>query len=188
MENFFVLQYIIMWGFIMETTEFLNDSGIALTEANRPFEAIPLFHKALAMEPENQLLWLNLGIAQQKTGEYKKALASFQQAVCIDDTMAEAWGAMGLIHFELKDFYSAEECYRKALERDHSSPKIWNNIGVLFFSTGSYEDARRCFEEAISIMPMYYDALYNLRDTCRELSDYRAAAEFERIIRELGRE
>ena len=173
--------YIIIRGF-METAEYLNDSGIALTEANRPFEAIPLFRKALIIEPGNPLLWLNLGIAQQKTGEYKEALECFEQAVLIDDGMAESWGAMGLIYFEMEAFNSAEECYRTALERDPNSPKVWNNLGVLYFSERSYEDARRCFEEALSLMPMYYDALYNLRDTCRELSDYRAAAEFERIL------
>jgi len=170
----------------METTEYLNDSGIALTEANRPFEAIPLFRRALIMEPENPMLWLNLGIAQQKTGAYKEALDSFRQAVRIDNGLAESWCAMGLIHFEQDAFDSAEECYRSALERDHKSPKIWNNLGVLYFTEGSYEEARHCFEEALSIMPMYHDAIYNIRDTCRELSDFRAAAEFERILLELG--
>jgi hypothetical protein len=34
----------------------------------------------------------------------------------------------------------------------------------------------------VSLSPLYYEALYNLRDTCRELEDYRAAAEFERIL------
>jgi Flp pilus assembly protein TadD len=56
-------------GDLMETAANLNDSGIALTEANRPYEAIPLFRRALVIEPENPLLWLNQGIAQQKTGE-----------------------------------------------------------------------------------------------------------------------
>ena len=51
----------------METAATLNDSGIALTEANRPGEAIPLFHRALRMEPENPLLWTNLGIAWQRS-------------------------------------------------------------------------------------------------------------------------
>jgi hypothetical protein len=35
---------------------------------------------------------------------------------------------------------------------------------------------------------MYYDALFNLRDTCREMEDYKAAAEFEFILHGLGRE
>jgi len=76
----------------------------------------------------------------------------------------------------------AEECYRSALSRNEHDPKIWNNLGVLYFTEGSFEEARRCFEEAVGLFPHYYDALYNLRDTCRELGDYRAAAEFERVL------
>jgi tetratricopeptide (TPR) repeat protein len=134
------------------------------------------------MEPENPLLWLNLGIAQQRIGEYEEALDSFQRALYIDDSLADAWGSMGLIYYELEQFDSSEECYHSAIARDDSSPKIWNNLGVLYFSEGSHEEARQCFEEAISLLPLYYDAMYNLRDTCRELKDYRAAAEFERIL------
>ena len=61
----------------MQTVANLNDSAIALTEAKRPDEAIHLFQKALVMEPQNPLIWLNLGIAQQRTGEYEDALNSF---------------------------------------------------------------------------------------------------------------
>jgi tetratricopeptide (TPR) repeat protein len=166
----------------MENASFLNDSGIALTEANRPNDAIPLFRRALIIEPGNPLLWLNLGIAQQRIGEYEEALDSFQRALCIDDCLADAWGSMGLIYYELEQFESAEECYHTALTRDDNSPKIWNNLGVLYFAEGSHEEARHCFEEAIGLSPLYYDAMFNLRDTCRELKDYRAAAEFERIL------
>ncbi|MDR1302148.1 MAG: tetratricopeptide repeat protein [Treponema sp.] len=166
----------------METAAFLNDSGIALTEANRPNEAISLFYKALIMEPENPLLWLNLGIAQQRTGDYEDALHSFQRAVYIEDTLADAWVSMGLIYYELERFDLSETCYHSALERNADVPKTWNNLGVLYFTEGSYEEARHCFEEAISLAPLYSEALYNLRDTCRELEDYRAAAEFERIL------
>jgi tetratricopeptide (TPR) repeat protein len=166
----------------MGSAAFLNNSGIALTEANRPFEAIPLFREALTLEPENPLLWLNLGVAQQKTGEYAEAIESFQRAVIIDDELAEAWLSMGLIYYETKEFVLAEECYVSALSRNDNDPKTWNNLGVLYFTEGSYEDARDCFEKSIILFPQYYDALINLRDTCRELGDYRAAAEFERVI------
>jgi tetratricopeptide (TPR) repeat protein len=169
----------------METAANLNDSGIALTEANRPNEAIPLFQKALIMEPENPLLWTNLGIAQQHTGEYEEALYSFRRAVNIEDAIADPWVSMGLIYYEMEDFEMAEECYHSALVREDANPKTWNNLGVLYFSEGSLEEARHCFEEAVSLSPLYYDALYNLRDTCRELKDYRAAGEFGRILSEM---
>ncbi|MDR2435248.1 MAG: tetratricopeptide repeat protein [Treponema sp.] len=169
----------------METAAFLNDSGIALTEANRPYDAIPLFRRALSLEPENPLLWLNLGIAQQRTGGYEEAIDSFHRAVFIQDDLAEAWVSMGLIYYEMEQFELAEECYHSALAREDNDPKTWNNLGVLYFSEGSYEDARHCFEEAVSISPLYYDALFNLRDACRKLEDYRAAAEFERVLSSL---
>jgi tetratricopeptide (TPR) repeat protein len=170
----------------METAAFLNNSGIALTEANRPYEAIPLFRKALGMEPENPLLWLNLGIAQQRTGNYEEAIDCFHKALNIDDCLGEAWLSMGLIHYELEEFDLCEDCYRAALAQNENDPKAWNNLGVLFFTKGDFEEARRCFEEAVSLVPHYHDALINLRDSCRELGDYRAAAEFERALSELG--
>ena len=169
----------------MENTAALNSSGITLTEANRPYEAISLFQKALAVEPENPLLWLNLGIAQQKTGEYETALKSFINCIQIDNEMATAWGAIGLIYYELEQLDKAEDYFQESLLRDRNSPKVWNNLGVLYFNLGSYEEARDCFEEAITLNPQYYDALYNIRDTCRELEDYKAAAVFERILMDI---
>ena len=166
----------------METAAFLNNSGIALTEANRPNEAIPLFCEALVMEPENPLLWYNLGIAQQKTGEYEKAIESFHRAIIIDNSLSSAWVSMGLIYYEMEQLDLAEECYKLALVHDENDPKIWNNLGVLYFTRGNFKDARENFEEAVRLSPHYPDALINLRDTCRELKDYTAAAEFERVL------
>jgi len=166
----------------METATTLNDSGIALTEANRPNDAIALFRKALVMEPGNPLLWLNLGIAQQRTGNYDDAIESFNRALHIDETLTDAWLSMGLIYYETEEFEYSENCYHSALAQDDANPKVWNNLGVLSFAKGDFDDARECFEEAVSLVPHYYDALLNLRDTCRRLGDYRAAAEFERVL------
>jgi tetratricopeptide (TPR) repeat protein len=166
----------------MENAAYLNHSGIALTEANRPNDAIPLFQRALSLEPENPLLWLNLGIAQQRIGNYDEAIDSFGRAVFIDDGLAEAWFSLGLVYYDLEQFDEAEECYHSALVREDNDPKTWNNLGVLYFTMGNFEEARHCFEEAVSLNSLYFEALYNLRDTCRELGDYRAAAEFERVL------
>jgi len=166
----------------METSSTLNDSGIALTEANRPNDAIPLFRRALSMDPGNPLLWLNLGIAQQRSGGYDDAVESFRRALSIDDGLCEAWLSMGLIYYETDEFDASEDCYRSALESDDANPKAWNNMGVLMFAKGDYEEARNCFEEAVSLVPHYHDALFNLRDACRRLGDLRAAAEFGRAL------
>jgi tetratricopeptide (TPR) repeat protein len=166
----------------METATFLNNSGIALTEANRPNDAIPLFRKALGIEPLNPLLWLNLGIAQQRTGNYEEAVDSFNKALSIDESLCDAWLSMGLIYYEIGEYGLSEKCYCSTLEYNRSDPKAWNNLGVLFFSKGDYGGARKCFEEAVSLVPHYLDALINARDACRELGDWQAAAEYEKAV------
>jgi tetratricopeptide (TPR) repeat protein len=89
---------------------------------------------------------------------------------------------MGLIYYELNEFELAKECYMSVLLRNDNDPKVWNNLGVVFFNEKKFEEARNCFEKSISLCPQFYDAMINLRDTCRELGDFRAAAEFERIL------
>ncbi len=169
----------------METAASLNDSGIALTEANRPIDAIPLFRKALLMEPGNPLLWLNLGIAQHRSGEYDGAEQSFERCRALDDDNFEAWAELGLLHYERDQYEESEFCFNEALERNDSSSRLWNNFGVLYFTEGNYSEARNCFERAVSLDPHYWDALYNLRDVCAQLTDERAATEFDRRLREL---
>jgi len=170
---------------VIETAASLNDSGIFLTEANRPFDAITLFRRALVIEPENALIWLNLGIAQQHTGDYEEAKRSLYKALTIDYSLSEAWLSMGLIHYELNEFELSEDCYKSAIENNNKDPKAWNNLGVLYFAEKKFIEARECFEIAVSFVPHYYDALVNIRDVCRELGDYVAAAEFERSLSEL---
>jgi tetratricopeptide (TPR) repeat protein len=138
------------------------------------------------MEPGNPLLWLNLGIAQQRTGGYDEAVESFHRALAIDGALADAWLSMGLIYYEMEEFDLCEDCYHSALGCGDSDPRAWNNMGVLYFTEGRFDEARCYFEKAVSLAPHYYDALYNLRDTCRELGDYRAAAEFERVLSSLS--
>ena len=106
----------------------------------------------------------------------------FRKVIDIDDDFSDAWVSLGLIAYEMKNMDLAKNCYISALERDDKNPKTWNNLGVLFFNTEKYQEARDCFEKAVAITPLYPDALFNLRDVCRELGDFTAAAEFERAF------
>jgi Tfp pilus assembly protein PilF len=169
-----------------ERTDALNVSAVTLTEAGYPFEAVKILNRALEAEPENPILHFNKGIALQKTGDYEKALDSFQEALRRDGGMAAAWGAMALLYYESSALSRAEDCYKTALRLDSEEPRVWNNYGVLHFTRGEYESARRCFEKSAAMLPSYRDALINLRDTCRLLEDWRAAAETEALLGALG--
>lgn len=169
----------------METAASLNDSGIVLTEADRPSEAIPLFQKALLLEPANPLLWLNLGIAQYRAGDYDEAESSLERSISIDSSCAETLCSLGLLSYARERYDEAERFYREALDRDPSAARCWNNLGVLYFVEGAVPEARECFEKAVTLNPHYYDAVFNLRDACAEMGDDRAYAEFARRLADL---
>jgi len=132
------------------------------------------------------LLWLNLGIAEQRVGDSEEAADCFRRALAMDESLGEAWLSLGLVYYEADEFDLSEECYHSALVCDRANPKTWNNLGVLHFAKGDYETARTLFEEAVTLSPHFRDALINLRDTCEELGDGRAAGEFARILSGMG--
>ncbi len=171
----------------METAASLNESGIVLTEANRPADAVLLFQRALLLEPKNPLLWFNIGIAFHRSGDYEAAIQSFERCRAYDDDNADAWASQALVLYELERFDEAEHLFEGALEREPRASRTWNNYGVLHFNEGRYEEARENFEKAVTMDPLYLDGLINLRDTCEELGDVRASEEFARRVEDLER-
>ena len=167
---------------IPETSAQLNDAAVLLTQAGSPAEAIGLFRKAIeqkgqaenrtpkspATEPasakETALLYFNMAVAEQKTGDYEAAIGSFHKAVALQDDFSDAWTALGLAYYETNRFDLSEPCYQKALSL-HRTPNILNNLGVLYFNMENYEKARERFESALSLNPFHDDASYNLQDT-----------------------
>ncbi|MDR2784079.1 MAG: tetratricopeptide repeat protein [Treponema sp.] len=166
----------------METSSELNGIGIALTQAGKPFEAIAVFDKAISLDKDNPVLYLNKGLSEQKAGNYEAAAGCFEKAIELRSDFSDAWAALGLVYYEAGQLETAKRCYARALEGERESETL-NNLGVVYFNQARYEDARRCFEEAAALSPFFYDALYNLRDACAELNDFQAAAEAERLLK-----
>jgi tetratricopeptide (TPR) repeat protein len=166
----------------METSSELNGIGIALTQIGKPFEAIAVFDKAISLDKDNPVLYLNKGLSEQKTGNYKAAATCFEKAIELHSDFSNAWAALGLVCYESGQLEIAERCYARALEGERKSETL-NNLGVVYFNQERYEDARQCFEEAVALSPFFYDALYNLRDACVKLDDFQAATEAERLLK-----
>ncbi|MDR1074686.1 MAG: tetratricopeptide repeat protein [Treponema sp.] len=166
----------------METPSELNGVGIALTQAGKPFEAIAVFDKAISLDKDNPVLYLNKGLSEQKTGNYDSATRCFEKAIELRSNFSDAWSALGLVYYETGRLEIAERCYARALENERTGGAL-NNLGVVYFNQKRYEDARRCFEEAVALCPFFYDTLYNLRDACMELNDFQAATETERLMK-----
>lgn len=152
-----------------ETVEYLNTSAVLLAKENHHKEAIASLKKGLLQEPRNSTLWLNLALSYRAIGHRQEARNALLQAAKFNPLDVDILDTLGVVLHELGEDSAAEEAYDTALEISPENGRVWNNYGVLFFSQSKFEDARRSFEKAVTLIPDFNDALYNLRDTYEAL-------------------
>lgn len=160
-----------------EVAENLNTQAIAFAARGLYNESIACFTRAITIERENYLLWYNLGITYRDAGRLEAAKQALSKAVSINEEDEDTLDAIALVCYSKGDILDALSYVTQGLETNPFNPKFWNTFGVLYFKTEQYEAASFCFEQAVMLNPYYYDALFNLRDTYRELGNEKGAAE-----------
>ena len=171
-----------------ETPEYLNDSAVMLASEGLHEEAIACLKKGLLLEPSNGILWFNLALSCRALGRREEARDALLKAARDKPLDVDILDTLGVVLHELGEDTSSEECYHHALDIDPGNGRVWNNYGVLQFSEDRFPEACASFEKAITLIPDFDDALYNLRDTYEELGRVedmqKCAAMLERLERD----
>ena len=168
-----------------ETAEKLNNQAIILASHGDYTEAIACFVRALTIENDNSLLWFNLGITYRDAGNLiysRGALTKAYAQNCTDEEIVEA---LSLVCFGLGDFAAALYYCEEGLAYNPENPHLWNTLGVIYFNRQMLTAACDAFEHAASLNPYYYDALFNLRDTYKELGNGKGERECSRRMKEI---
>ncbi len=66
---------------IRETPSNLNNLGATLAYLRRDSNALPLYERAIALEPANHRYWINLADASRRLRQNKKATAAYKEAL-----------------------------------------------------------------------------------------------------------
>jgi Flp pilus assembly protein TadD len=169
-----------------ETAENLNDCAVSLAGEGNHSEAIACLKKALAMEPSNSVLWFNLSLSYRALGHREDAKNSLIHAAESNPLDADILDTLGVVLHELGEDESADAAYHAALEIEPGNGRIWNNLGVLRFGQENYADACKSFEKAVTLIPDFDDALYNLRDTYDELGRIADRDKCAQILKKRG--
>ncbi len=156
-----------------ERPDLLNDEAIKLSRSGLYDEAIACFKRALLIEKENHLIWFNLGLTFRDAGMLEDAVDALEKARSIpeSDGNEDLMEALAVTYFDLGNFDMALEVCNEGLEINESNAQLWNTAGAVFFNQGNFTDAQESFEAAVILNPYYPEALYNLRDTYRELKN-----------------
>lgn len=171
---------------MIESSEKLNNQAIELAAKGEYKEAIACFIRALSLENENYLLWYNLGLTYRDSGDLDAAKAAMEKALDICPEDEETIEAASTLSFTLGNLQEAMKFALWGLDVNPFNSHFWNMVGVVYFNQDDYGSASEAFEQALTINPYYYDAIFNLRDTYRELGNLLGAQECEMKLKKLS--
>jgi tetratricopeptide (TPR) repeat protein len=120
--------------------------GNFLSDYGAPRLALVYYDIALGLEPDDAILWLNVGTLHRKVQEYNAALDAFSRALEIDPNLAYAHYNLGATLDDLGKYDAALEEYRIALTLDPSlgdpetNPQATNNERLLAVKLMLYEE------------------------------------------------
>jgi len=124
--------------------------------------AVELYHKAIELDPNNALVYTNLGAALNDLKRYDKAEVVLRKALELDPNNAAAYTNLGSALMGLKRYDEAEAAYRKAIELDPHYSLAYNNLGIALMGLKRYDEAEAAYRKAIELDPHYAAPYYNL--------------------------
>jgi tetratricopeptide (TPR) repeat protein len=146
--------------------------GIVYGKRQRWDEAVQQCRHALAAQPDDALVLLNLGTLLAQQGDLKAAHESLDKAVTHQDGWAEAHYALGTVLLRQERYTEAIRAFERALKRRTTYPEAQFNRGNAHAMKGldpegtldyyELDCAINAYKTAIQQRPGYTAALYNL--------------------------
>jgi len=140
----------------------LNNLGAELAREGRGDEALPLFTKALEIDPRYPEALNNLGGAYYNQRRMTDAIEKFSEAVRLSPDYGEAHINLGLALHNRGRLDEAIAQYELGLRIHPDDPEAHNHLGAALLSCGRAAEAIEQFREALRLRPGYPEALQNL--------------------------
>jgi DNA-binding response OmpR family regulator len=118
-------------------------------------EAIPLFTRAIEMDPSFAYAWLDRGVCLRELGKDDEALRDFDKAAYLlphDEEVlysrADILKKIGILRGEKNTIGSAVEAFNRVLEINPNHAWAWNGIAICMKELGKDETARQYFDRS----------------------------------------
>jgi tetratricopeptide (TPR) repeat protein len=147
----FVQLLIVVIGGAMATP---LEEALDLFRANEPAKARPLFEEALALEPNRQDIYVNLGIVYEQLGEHGKAINILQRGLEVGGNMnALLYTQIGNNFVARGENLLAEEMYTRAIGLDRGAPEPHLNRANARVTARNYEGALADYNRYLALKP-----------------------------------
>lgn len=131
----------------------LLQQGDDLLHAKSYNDAIEVYNRVLAADPQSAHAWLKKGIALDMSGKCHDAIRSYNNALELDPKLTDAWYNRGLALSTLGRYDDAIKSYDQTLNLNRSYFSAWSGKGTAFMKMGEYKEAADAFNQALKICP-----------------------------------
>lgn len=114
---------------------------------------ISLIQSTLAVNPQNDRAYLNLGTFASRQGRLAEAIADYQEALTIDPAVADTHNNLGAVLEQSGQPDEAIAQYREAARLQPDQPAAYYNLGLALLKTGRMEEAIGPLTKALQLQP-----------------------------------
>ena len=144
-----------------------NNRGVGLLAEGKYVEAAAAFREALAEEPNQPTLMVNLGIALRFAGERQEARRLFEKSFPTPDGRRAAGHQLAQLEMDDGNLDEAERILRLVLERERAAAEVRNSLGLVLERRGRSKDAEREYAESARLDPNAAEPRNNLGNIAR---------------------
>jgi len=139
----------------------LNQKSSALYKLVRNKEALEAAEKAVEIDPNYAVAWVNMAAALLKLGRNDEALQASEKAIVLDPNYAIAWNNKAAALDKLGRNEEALEVSEKTIDLDPNFANPWITIADVYRKTKRYDESLQASEKAIEIDPQSAQAWVN---------------------------
>lgn len=130
-----------------------NEWGQAKAEDGYNEKAIEDYTKAIDLNPNDTLPYINRGLAYHRLGKLDNAIKDYDTAIAIDPKLAKAYSNRSHVYYDKKDLTRALDDANRAAVFDPTLAEAYINLGNAQFANRDASSAIDNYTRAISLNP-----------------------------------
>ena len=120
--------------------------AMVLQRDARPADAVGAMRRAVAIDPANAVLRLELGQVLAAAGDVDAAIESFLAATSLDPGLARGWHLLGALFYAARRDHEARGALRRAFALSPDDPAVVRGLAEAEYATENHDGAIELFQ------------------------------------------
>lgn len=136
--------------------------GLALANLNQKHQAFTMYERALALDPTEPDLYLNIGTAAWDLKLYDGACKAFRAYIALKPHCHKGYNNLSGCMRDMGQIDEAIDVIKNAIYLMPEEPMLWNMLGTIMGECSDFESAVTFYREAARLAPTLARPYHNL--------------------------